>query len=239
MAAFTLLQIVQEVFGRLGQPIPASVIGNTDTGVLQAKSLLNEFCDDLVTRKYWQANIREKTWAATATESQGTLSTLFPYGYEGIIKDTFFNRTQVLAVVGGLSPQEWQARKTMLFTGPLPAYRIRGGELLFSPVPVAGHIYALEYFSSYFVYNPTEDVYRQYWEKDTDISSVDGTLAMAYLTWAWRERKGLDYAESFNKYETLLGVKASRDDSPRSINMAGGPHNARPGILITPGSWPV
>lgn len=240
--AKTLLQIVQEVSGRLAQPVPTYVAGNPDAGVLQMKGLLNRFCEDLITRKFFQQNIREATLTiAAATESQGMIDALCPYGYEGIVLNSFFNRTQLLPVEGGLSPEEWQVRKTLRLTGPYPAFRLRGNELLFVPVPTVGHVYAWEYYSSYFIYNAAEpvDKYRQYWEKDTDTCTVGDALPIAYLTWAWKSAKGLDYTEEFNAYEALLGVKLNRDNRPGVLNMGCVNSEPRPGIVIAPGSWPL
>jgi hypothetical protein len=233
-----LLQIVQETRGRLGQPVPASVAGNTDAGIIQTLGLLNEFLEDLVTRKYWQSNTREALFTTVAAESQGPLSTLFPYGYEGLLVDTFFNRTNQLQVQGALSAQEWASRKARNFSGPLPAFRIRGNELLFSPTPPAGHTYAVEYFSSYFIYNSdTVPVYRKYWLKDTDTCLLDDSLPMAYLKWAWKKEKGLDYAEDFRKYESMLEAKSMRDGRPKAVNMDGSGSSMGPGVLIPAGSW--
>jgi hypothetical protein len=235
-----LLQIVQETRGRLGQPIPTSVAGNTDAGIVQTLGLLNEFLEDLVTRKYWQANTLETTFVTTATESQGTLATLFPYGFEGLLEDTFYNRTNMLPVRGGLSASEWALRKARNMSGPLPAFRIRRNELILNPIPAAGQTWAVEYFSSYFIYsNATTPVYRKYWLQDTDCCTLDDALPMAYLKWAWKKEKGLDYAEDFRKYENMLEVKTMRDARPQTLSMDGCVPPMGPGIIVSPGSWPV
>lgn len=237
--AKNLLQIVQEVRGRLGQPVPGSVAANTDPGILQCMGLLNEFCEDLIVRQYWQANTREATIIALAQESQGTLDTIFPYGYEGLIPETFYNRTNRLRVTGGVTPSQWALRKAMSFTGPLPAFRIRGNELLFNPPPVAGHHYSVEYFSSYFIQDnsgPTP-TYKPYWTKDSDTCTLGDALPMAYLKWAWKAAKGLDYAEEFRKYENLLEVKGLRDVRAEPLTMDGQLPNVGPGIIVQPGSW--
>lgn len=233
-----LLQIVQEARGRLGQPVPTSVSGNTDAGIIQTLGLLNEFLEDLVTRKYWQSNTREATFLALAQEDQGSLDTLFPFGFEGLLADTFFNRTNQLQVQGGLSSSEWASRKARNFSGPLPAFRIRGNRLLFSPAPVAGHTYAVEYFSSFFIASAdATPVYRKYWLQDADTCTVDDSLPIAYIKWAWKKEKGLDYAEDFRKYESMLEAKAMRDARPRNLQMDDTVSSMGPGVLISPGSW--
>ena len=236
-----LLQIVQEVRGRLGQPIPGSVVGSSDPSVIQLLGLLQEFVEDLMTRKYWQSNIIQGTWVATGTEDQGDLDTLFPLGYEGLVPDTFFDQTQILPIRGGLTAAEWATRKAQAMTGPLPAYRIRNNRMLFNPPGTAGHTIITEYYSSYFIYNPADPipVYRKYWLKDTDVCVLGDTLPMAYLKWAWKAAKGMDYAEDFRKYEMLVNTKSMRDDRKGVLNMGDGPGTGTvgPGILVSPGSW--
>lgn len=233
----TLVQIVQEARGRLGQPIPANVSGNTDAGIVQCMGLLNEFLDDLVLRKYWQANVREAVWTASAVEDQGALDTLFPYGYEGMVDGTFFNRSNMLPIEGSMSAEEWANRKARSFSGPLPAFRIRGNHLLMNPPPPAGHTLAVEYFSNYFVYNAATTTYRKYWLKDDDTCTVNDTLPIAYLKWAWKRDKGLDYAEDFRKYEAMLEAKSLRDARPQTLSMDAQPFTVGPGIIVSPGSW--
>lgn len=219
--ALTLLQIVREHAGRQGLPVPAAVAGSTDGYARQAIGLLNEFCEDLNTRKLWEANTVEATWAATATESQGALATLAPRGYEGIVPGTVWDRTRKLRIEGGLSPEEWQFRKASQFTGPVTAFRIRGGQFLCNPIPSAGVTLAFEYYSSFFVYNAADVEYKSYWSKDGDTCTVDSALPVAYLKWAYKQSKGFDYAEDFARYERLLATKSARQDSPQTVAIDG------------------
>ena len=235
--ARTLVQIVQEARGRLGQPLPSSVIGNTDAGIIQCLGLLNEFLEDLQTRRMWSLNTMEATWTATAVEDQGSVDTLFPYGFEGMVEDTFFDRSTMLPIRGSMNPQEWANRKARAFSGPLPAFRIRNGHLLMNPPPAVNHVLAVEYFSSYFVKNGT--TLKKVWSADDDVCALDDNLPVAYLKWAWKCAKGLDYAEDFRRYEGLLESKALRDARPPQLVMDGPDDNWGPGILVAPGSWNV
>lgn len=239
-----LLEIVREHAKRQGLPIPASVASSTDGYALQCVGLLNEFCDDLNTRKVWQTNIRYAEWAATATESQGPLTTLAPNCYEGIIPSTAYQHSQQRPMES-LSPQEWQARKIQNFVGPIMGFRLREGQFLCNPIPTAGEILSFEYYSSAFVYFPgttgaggSPPKYRRYWENDLDTSTVGDDLAIAWLRWAWKAQKGLDYAEDFAKYERMLQTKSSRQDAPQPISMDGCRlRPGTPGIIIPAGSW--
>lgn len=236
----TLLEIIKEHARRQGLPIPASAVANSDFYAQQAIGLLNEFLDDLNTRKAWQTNLRQAVWTSTATESQGTMDTLAPFGFEGIVPETCFDRTQQLRMVGGLSSQEWATRKATVFTGPLVSFRILGDEFLCNPVPSAGHTFAFEYYSSAFVYNASgSPAYKSMWTQDSDTCVLGDQLPLAYLRWAWKREKGFDYAEDFARYERLLATKSARQDAPTAVDMGCSRPQVGPGILVQPGSWSV
>lgn len=239
-----LLAIVRDHARRQGLPVPAAVASSLDGYAQQCMGLLNEFCDDLNTRKLWQSNVREARWAATPTESQGPITALAPYAYEGVVPGTAYNISK-RRPMDSLSPQEWQYRKVHNFVGPFVCYRIRGNELLMNAIPADGEEFSFEYYSSAFVYYPgttgtpsTPPTYRKYWENDLDTSTVGADLAVAYLRWAWKREKGFDYAEDFARYERMILTKSARQDGPQAVSMDGRkPRGDRPGIIVPEGSW--
>lgn len=238
----TILSICQSFARRQGIPAPTYAVGNPDAQVAQLVGLLEEFVDDLVSRGLWEVTTREATFTSVAGESQGPIATLAPYGYRGMVPETFFDRTQMLEVPVAISPQEWQMRKTLGVTGPLYQARVRGGELLFIPPPPAGHTFAFEYLSDYFVNsvdsggNPTQV---RYPDRDDNTFVVNDALPIAYLRWAWKSQKGLDYAEDFRKYEIMVGQERARNRIPQKVKLDAAYQDARPGVVVPPGSWPV
>jgi len=237
----TLIQIIQEFCKRRALPVPTYAISNPDSGVMQMVGLLNEFLEDLQTRKAWQRNTFETTFVSTAGEDQGDIRTLCPYGFEEILWETFFDRTQRLPIFGGVDPAEWQARKAYGITGPLYNFRLRQNRLLFTPALPVSHTIAFEYNGSYFVKNNTGTGadYRQYWSTDTDTCTLDDSLPLKYLSWAWSAKKGFDYAEDFAAYERLIAVKAARDARPKAVRLDGSVRDLRPGIFVPEGNWNI
>ncbi len=240
----TLLTIAREHARRQGLPLPGNVVANPYGYRQQIVGLLNEFNDDLNKRKFWNQNVRECKFTAVAQESQGLLSTLAPFDFEGIVPDTFFDKNfQRCERV--LTPSAWQERKIRNFAGPYTAYRLRGGELLMNPVPAAGSTFVFEYYSAAFPYFPgtvgaggTPATYRRYWENDLDTSTIGEDLAVAYLRWAWKREKGLDYAEEFRSYEESLATKLSRNAGNQTISMDPSEGNSvKPGIFVPLYSW--
>lgn len=237
-----LLQIVQQFAGRTGIPVPTFVASNSDPQVLQAMGLLNEFCDDMTTRKAWQVTTLEATFVSTAAEDQGSIHTIAPYGFQRILLETVFDRTQELPLFGGLSASEWQARKAFNITGPQYEFRLRGDHLLFSPALPAAHTIAFEYNSTFYIQNNAVSgtdpaAYRQYWSKDTDTCLLNDALPLSYLRWAWKKEKGLEYAEDFAKYERIVATYCASDARPQVALLHGRTLELRPGIWVPAGNW--
>ena len=235
----TLLQLVQAAADRLAQPRPVGVIGVADATTRQWLGLANEYLDDLVTRKLWERNQRQVLHTALPTVDQGSIDDICPEGFSGIMAASMFNRTTQLPVDGSLTSSEWQVRQTLRLTGPLPQFRVQNNRFLLYPAPTAGHIYAWEYYSSWFVQSADGTTRRQYWLADTDTNTISDPAAIAWLKAAWKRDKGFDYAEDMAAYERLIAIRGQRDDAPADLDMSGGPMQRLPGVIVPIGSWNV
>jgi hypothetical protein len=234
----TLKEIVQSVARRSGIPVPPGVVGSQILQVAQLFGLMEEFLEDLVTRKAYQFVIREATFTSVADESQGLVQTHAPAGFVRILPETFFNRTTNLPVRLGLEPSTWQAIKAAPgAAGPYYRARFRGNELLFSPTPPAGELFAFEYHSRAFILDEDGITYKTRWEKDTDTCVFPDEVPVAWLRMAWKREKGLEYAEDALRYETHLGALSTRDNNPAPIDMSGGGELRPFGAVVPPGYW--
>lgn len=232
-----LKELVQEFCRRTGLGVPSFVVSNSDARVSQFLGLLNECVDDLVTRRIWQRATREATWASLATESQGTIASLADGGFEGIVPDTFFDRSQNLPVRFFESPEAWQASKALAGIGPYYRARLRQNQLLIQPVPAAGHTMAFEYYSSWLILSEDGTTYRPYWAFDTDTLIFPDRIPLAWLRWRWKAEKGLDYAEEKEAYEAALAMQGLRDGNAPAIQMDNCPRGRFPGIVVPEGNW--
>lgn len=232
----TLVELVAEFSASVGVIFADGVvIGSQSAQTRQMGKLLNRFCDDLVTRQVYQQNTLECVFTPLPQEDQGSISSIAPYGFRGILLKTFYDRTRNLQVLGGIRPQEYQQLKSMRMTGPYPNFRIRQNRLLLYPAPAASSTFAFEYFSAFFVQDSTGTP-KQYWTLDSDSSIFNDELPLAWLNYAWRREKGLDYAEAFMSYEMLLASLSARDNTPRPVSMSASEYTG-PGIVIPPGNW--
>jgi hypothetical protein len=213
-------------------------MASTDSQIIQLRALLQEVLEDLVVMD-WTVLMKESTFSTVAGEVQGSLASLAPFGFRSIVRDTIYNRTLRLPVYGPLAASKWQARKALPTTGPFYMYRIREGNVYFSPTPGAGNLCAFEYFSTFAVVPdgglPTDTL-----TADTDTFLLDSKLLLAGLRWKWKCEKGLDYAEDFARFQGLVQSILGQDGTKPTLSLdMDGTGGIMPGIFVSPGSWPL
>ena len=237
--SLTLLQIVTNHCQRTNITVPATVIGSTDSQILQIRALLEEEGTDLSARGGWQGLVNEASLTTTATESQGLMSTIASNGFRYILNNTIWSRTRRLPVCGPLNPREWQMLKAMFVNGPYYRYRIRGDTLYVNPTPPVESWY-FEYVSYNWIQATGAGAYKRFFTVDTDEVLLPDTLLLQGLRWRWKMEKGLDYGEDFRTYEMQVKDAIGRDGGKRVLHQSGGEMNGpRPGIFVAPGSWNV
>lgn len=231
----TLLTIVQAAADRVGVARPSTVIGNADQTARTMLALAQEEGNHLARRAPWQRLTKEQTFTATATETQ---SGALPSDFDRFITETFWNRTRKRQVRGPLTSEEWQSLKGWTTSPLVDAFRLRGNDLIFSPIPQAGDTYAYEYVSNQWCRSASlED--RSAWAADTDTGLLDEELMTLGLAWRFLQSSGLDYAEAFDKYERQVANALLRDGGKRTRYYAGSAGGRGPGIVVPEGSWSV
>src|SRR5580765_2705054 len=133
----SVLSVIATVCGRTNVPVPTTVLGNTDTQIVQMLRLLEEEGNDLAQRGDWNALTYEATLTTLAAEDQGAITAIATNGFRTYKNGTFWDRTNKLPILGPLSDSEWQTRKAMTFTGPRYQFRFRGNHILVNPTPTA------------------------------------------------------------------------------------------------------
>lgn len=231
----SLLTIVQSAAGRIGLLKPTSVYTSVDTQVLQFLELANEEGKALA-RKQWQFLLKEGSFTTVAAESQGNITTVAP-GFNYIINDTIWNRTQRRPVFGPRAPRQWQQMKAQTLSGPFNQYRIRGELILFNPIPAAGESCYFEYLSKNWCTSANGATARSAWGADDDISLLDEELMTMGLVNRFRRAKGLTY--DTKDYDNLLLDIFARDGGKPTLNMSGNSDGLPPGIIVATGDWPL
>jgi hypothetical protein len=213
-------------------------MGSQDDAVIQVRALLEEEGNDLAARGAWEGLVNEASFTTVATESQGAMATLASNGFNYIVNQTIWDRTNRLPVAGPLDSQEWQAMKALVPTGPRYTFRIRQGNLLVNPVPTAGYSWYFEYVTENWICSADGLTFRQYFSQNDDDLCIPESLALMGLRWRWKKEKGFDYAEDFRTYEMQVKDTLGRDGGKRIIyadnqNWRG----PQPGIFVPAGSW--
>lgn len=244
----SLLSIIQKFTLRTAIPKPATVLGNTDPQAMQLLTILEEECTELAARHSWAGLVNEASFLTLATESQGTLASLgsgptTTNGLRYIKNQNMWNRTLRLPVFGPVSESDWQELKAFTNTGPFYQYRLRGvatgaqAALLFNPIPTAGQTVVFEYVSNNWCLTgvTTSSVF----VTDADTILLPESVVAAGLKWRWKQEKGLNYAEDFNRYEWLVNDAIGRDGTKKTLRMDQSISDIRPGIWAPAGNWPL
>lgn len=233
----TMLTCVQDFCERQGIPSPATVYGTTDAQVKQVRALLEDAGVELAKRGNWQALTFEATHTTLALEDQGAIATIATNGFRKIKNETIWDRTDKLPVLGPLTDRDWQAVKAYAVSGPRYRYRIRGGKLLVNPVPTAGHTWAFEYYSKYWILGANGTTYKERFTLDTDTILLPENLLIKGLTWRWLEKKGQDYAEAFREYEMNVKDELGQDGGKPVLCMDEPSRMGQPGIFVPDRNW--
>lgn len=146
----SLLTVLQDVAHELGLPDVESVIGSTDTTTKQLLALANRDGKEVRGIYQWPQLIKETTITLVADQANYA----FPEDLDSKIFDTTWDRTNFWQLIGPVTPQFWQLRKSgITSTTPRKEFRTKGWEdkqLYFHPTPDsddAGGTIAYEYSS--------------------------------------------------------------------------------------------
>lgn len=236
----SLLSIIQSHCKKYALSVPTSVIGSTETQIIQLNEILNEIIDEMVDESKFNVTTQECVFTAQPTRSQGTMDTLCPFGYQYAIFETFFDRTLMRALYGPLTESEWQSLMALPTAGVWYKYRIVQNELWFDPIPTTPFsTIAFEYMSSWAV-RDSGGTLKAAVTVDSDTFVFPESIIKRGLAYRWKQIKGLPYQADETAYWDQLNNYIARDKVKRRINVAEGqPVDVKPGIFVPSNSWNV
>lgn len=235
----TLLEIIHTQCLRTALPVPASVVGSLDIQILQMQALLEEGGESLASRGQWESLTNEASWVTTATESQGPVTTLASNGFNYLLPETLWDRTEMLPLLGPVRGKDWQALKAIVVTGPRYSFRIRKGLFVTTPAPPAGHTWVFEYISKNWILDPDGTTYKAAFTDDDDEILFPANIVKLDLRWRWKKEKGLTYAAEFDETEAAIADALGRDGGKPTLHMDDCGGEIQPGIFVPSGSWPL
>ena len=231
-----LLSMCQKFAKRTNIKVPGEVLGSGNPQIQQLYNLLEEEGNDLAQRGDWQELTNEATHTTLAVENQGTIKSIASNGFSYIKNGTIWDRSLQLPVYV-VDGTDWQQVKAIAVTGPRYQARIRGGNLIANPVPVAGNTWAFEYMTYNWIQDSAGANDAQYFAADTDVPVLPEELLLLGLRWRWLREKGLEYSEAFRTYEGQVKNHLTRNNMRRVLDMGFTTYTPSPRIYVAEGSW--
>ena len=221
----TLRDIVQDVCGQLGLPVPQQVTGNTtDATAAQMLSLLN-FCGRRVLKptngNRWQ--VLSRTWQFATIPGQTVYD--MPDDWDSFIDVTAWNDSSRLPMLGPALDMQWACLRGRGL-GPTTlsiVYRTRAGkfELFYSPSDV--NDLRIDYTSRAWVQGTDATlgvVLKDQMTDDGDVCLYDAEMITAYLKLRFLMEKGFDTAVALSDYQAALDQAQNADSDAPMLSTA-------------------
>lgn len=232
----TLLSMIQSASdGLTGVSKPNVVVNSADQNVRLLLNLADQEGQELAQEHPWQALNNLATHTTVALQNQGAMTTIAGADFAWIVPDTMWDHSFQWPLQGPLRAQEWRNLIVRTQTGPRPYWRIRGNNLEMYPVPAAGNTVTFEWQSKNWC-ESSGGTGQSSWAADDDVGRLDEPLMTLGIIWRFLERRGLDYAEPFRKYEMRKRNLQARDGGARRLR-AGAPRGMSGSVMTPEGSW--
>ena len=207
-----LLTIAQSILKETkSSNIPTTIIGNTEDVAKQILEVMTVSIIELARSYDWQELQKEKTFNTVVSQIGYDL----PTDFDRFINNTFWNTTTQHPVAMPVTPEEWRILKNQGITGGtgFGYSRIRAGQVLLFPTPVAVEAHIYEYISNLVVLSSSL-VGQSTWLADTDVPAIDSHILRLDATWRWLKNQGRPYAEE-QKIANNATVERVRADGAR------------------------
>lgn len=155
-----------------------------------------------------------------------------PADFERPIDNTMWDRTRYWQMRGPLSPQQWQAVKSSVYSRATIQRRFRfrqtNGVQTFwiDPPPTDnGSQLVFEYVSNGWCKNASTGVLQNQWLADSDLGVIDEYLMRLGVKWRTLERLGMVYDAALADYEREVSKAVAQDGGAGILDLAptGGP----------------
>lgn len=207
----SLLTMIQDACVIVGIPKPSSVIGNADESIQLMLALANQEGRTLSKRGDWTLLQKEATFTTVYGQEAYDISTIAS-DFERFLNQTFFDRTEDERVFGPMTPQTWQAKKTLSIATSFSDYRVRGGQLLLYPTPGGANDVYFEYVSNGWCQS-SGGTPQSAWAADDDTGVLPEHVMQLGIQWRFLKAKNVNYSEEFREYEREAGQELGRDGS--------------------------
>lgn len=165
-----------------------------------------------------------------------------PSGFDRMISDTQWDRTDHWMNLGPKSSQEWQwLNGGVISTGPRFRYRIYGNKLRLWPAPEDVYNMAYEYVSGFWVIAaggsaPTKAASTA----DDDTCVFPDDVMVLGIKWQWYKTNNLDYMTPLGEFMRAVSYAKAQDEPAPTLSLA----PTRSQMMVEPndipsGNWPI
>ena len=219
----SLLTICQTAAELSGFTAPATIIGNTAPLAVRLKALANAEGKHLMKKYNWSVLQKEHTFSTAASDADYVL----PDDYDRMLADTAWDRTNYWQLRGGLSPDEWQFRKSAIVATAQVSklFRIKpvagSRQFFIDPTPASVESLVFEYISNQWAGIAAGGSTKVAFTLDDDVSLIDEYVIELGVRWRLRELQGLSYLEQRHEYDEILEATFGADDAPGTLDFTG------------------
>jgi hypothetical protein len=188
------------------------------------------------------------TLNAPVTTSTSSVSMTFakqdydlPSGYDRMISDTNWDRTDHWRNLGTKSSQDWQfLQGGIISIGPRERYRIYNGKFRIFQALTTVYNFSFEYVSNYWVCaTGSSEGTKAEFTADTDTCVFPDDLMMAGLKFYFLKAKKLDYGIELGEFTRALSYNKAQDVPVPSMSLAPVGMNQLVGPWsVQDGNWP-
>jgi len=220
-------------------PSTASLaVGNVITGTGQAP-----YAEILTIDSGTQVTLNTPVTTSTAAVSMTFAKQDYdlPDGYDRMISDTNWDRTDHWRNLGPKSSQDWQfLQGGIISIGPRERYRIYNNKFRIFQALTTVYNFSFEYVSNYWVCATGSDQgSKSAYTADTDTSIFPDDLMLAGLKFYFLKAKKLDYAIELGEFMRALSYCKAQDQPVSAMSLAPVGMNQLVGPWsVQDGNWP-
>jgi len=213
-------------------------VGNVITGTGQAP-----YAEILTIDSSTQVTLNSPVTTSTASVSMTFAKQDYPLpsGYDRMISDTNWDRTDHWRNLGTKSSQDWQfLQGGIISIGPRERYRIYNNKFRIFQALTTVYNFSFEYVSNYWVCaTGSGEGTKAAFTLDTDTSVFPDDLMMAGLKFYFLKAKKLDYGIELGEFTRALSYNKAQDVPVPSMSLAPVGMNQLVGPWsVQDGNWP-
>lgn len=212
--AASALEIIQTVSAELGSiAIPTQAVSNTDPGVQLLVKLLQACGDELVEQNDW----KDLTYLYTFSTVPSQAAYPLPTDFNRLVPTTVFDRSNSVELYEGSAGTIEQAEFLPLTVFDTQ-YRVRRGNMEFTPTPTAVRNVKFEYISQNWVNGvipsaPLTSGPKDKITQDGDTFFFSKRLLVSMLKFKWRQARQLDTTAAYADFASVYDVEAGKQTS--------------------------